>query len=105
MIWFLALVGGAIMALITWGVRSNPAKKLRDRVLALGELKGRSLNDVVASLGDPDERTTSQDSSEVLQWNARMSWGFGKLLRREATCEVRATFLDGTCESYKADYH
>ena len=96
----LAAIGGLVaMAFVL-----SPARRTRDRLERSGPMRGKSREDLVDLLGDPDVSQVDDDGSEKLSWEKRFSWGFGPLLRREDVCRVDVTIRGNVCEDYKIAY-
>jgi len=87
LIWFaLPLLGGLLLfALISAGVRA-PGQLLAQKFAALGTLKGRPMQEIVAAVGPPSAQSGAAGGKQVLQW---MATGYHIVLRFDA---------EGVCE-------
>lgn len=76
-----ALIASILLALI-YAIRSA---RLRNRFRQLGELKGRTLEEVLKFAGQPSHRGRINAQRELLEW-------------RQVGFHIALTFTDGVCD-------
>jgi hypothetical protein len=64
------LIGGLILYAIISVVVRSPGALLRHKFQAIGTLRGRSFNAIVASVGPPSSRSAASNGRTLYQWMA-----------------------------------
>ena len=68
MIW--VVLGGVLLAVVISALVKAPGQSLNSRFVALGELKGKTKDQIVAVVGPPNSVSVAGEGKTVCQWMA-----------------------------------
>lgn len=83
--WAAAIMAGLVVYLFVWHWLAGGFRTLPQRFASIGDLRGRSLHEIVAAVGEPVSRSAVADGKVVYQWMG--DWYHIALLFEGDVCE------------------
>lgn len=68
--WLGPLIGGIVLFALISSVGGAPGRFLQQKFQKLGELKGKTEEEIVAAVGTPQSVSADEDGGKILQWTA-----------------------------------
>jgi hypothetical protein len=80
-------VGGIVLYAIQKAAVTAPGRALHQKFVALGQVPGKSMAEIVSAVGQPTTTSALADGRVLLQWQAM-------------GCHMAMAFKDDVCEGY-----